>query len=97
MLSLMLTIKGHDVRVAADGEQAAAIDCAFEPQITFVDIGMPRLDGFEVTRQLCERLARRVVLVALTGWGQDEDRRRSREDGFDHTSRNHPSPTRSTS
>jgi PAS domain S-box-containing protein len=92
MLSLMLTIKGHDVRVAADGEQAVAIGSAFEPQIAFVDIGMPRLDGFEVARQLRELLGRRVVLVALTGWGQDEDRRRSREAGFDHHLTKPPEP-----
>jgi CheY-like chemotaxis protein len=74
--------EGHDVRVAADGEEAVAIGTAFEPQIAFVDIGMPRMDGFEVARRLRERLGRRVLLVALTGWGQDEDRRRSREAGL---------------
>src|SRR5262249_28740098 len=81
MMSLMRGMKGHDVRVAADGEEAVAIGLAFEPQIAFVDIGMPRMDGFEVARRLRERFGRRVRLVALTGWGQDEDRRRSREAG----------------
>jgi len=92
MLSLMLGIKGHDVRVAADGEQAVAIGRAFEPQVAFVDIGMPRMDGFEVARQLRELLGDRVLLVALTGWGQDEDRRRSREAGFDHHLTKPPEP-----
>jgi signal transduction histidine kinase/ActR/RegA family two-component response regulator len=92
MLSLMLSIKGHDVRVAADGEQAVAIGSAFEPQIAFVDIGLPRMDGFEVARHLRELLGRRVLLVALTGWGQDEDRRRSREAGFDHHLTKPPEP-----
>ena len=92
MLSLMLSIKGHDVRVAADGEQAVAIGSTFEPQIAFVDIGLPRMDGFEVARQLRDQLGRRVVLVALTGWGQDEDRRRSREAGFDHHLTKPPEP-----
>jgi len=92
MMSLMLGMKGHDVRVAADGEEAVAIGLAFEPQIAFVDIGMPRLDGFEVARRLRERFGRRVLLVALTGWGQDEDRRRSREAGFDHHLTKPPEP-----
>ena len=92
MMSLMLGMKGHDVRVAADGEEAVAIGVAFEPQIAFVDIGMPRMDGFEVARRLRERLGRRVRLVALTGWGQDEDRRRSREAGFDHHLTKPPEP-----
>jgi PAS domain S-box-containing protein len=92
MMSLMLGMKGHDVRVAADGEEAVAIGTAFEPQIAFVDIGMPRMDGFEVARRLRERLGRRVRLVALTGWGQDEDRRRSREAGFDHHLTKPPEP-----
>jgi len=92
MMSLMLGIKGHDVRVAVDGEQAVAIGRQFEPQIAFVDIGMPRMDGFEVARQLRELLGRRILLVALTGWGQDEDRRRSREAGFDHHLTKPPEP-----
>jgi CheY-like chemotaxis protein len=92
MLSLMLSIKGHDVRVAADGKQAVEIGSKFEPQIAFVDIGLPRMDGFEVARQLRDLLGRRVLLVALTGWGQDEDRRRSREAGFDHHLTKPPEP-----
>jgi PAS domain S-box-containing protein len=92
MMSLMLRIKGHDVRVAVDGEQAVTIGRQFEPQIAFVDIGMPRMDGFEVARQLRDLLGRRVLLVALTGWGQDEDRRRSREAGFDHHLTKPPEP-----
>jgi PAS domain S-box-containing protein len=92
MLSLMLGIKGHDVRVAVDGEQAIAIGSKFKPQIAFVDIGLPRLDGFEVARQLRDLLGQRILLVALTGWGQDDDRRRSREAGFDHHLTKPPEP-----
>jgi CheY-like chemotaxis protein/two-component sensor histidine kinase len=92
MMSLMLGIKGHDVRVAADGEQAVAIGSKFEPQIAFVDIGMPRMDGYEVARHLRDMFGQRVLLVALTGWGQDEDRRRSREAGFDHHLTKPPEP-----
>jgi len=92
MLRLMLTVKGHDVRVAADGEQAIAIGGEFEPQIAFIDIGMPRVDGLEAARDLRTRLGRHVVLVALTGWGQDEDKQLSREAGFDHHLTKPPEP-----
>jgi CheY-like chemotaxis protein len=84
MMRVMLTFKGHEVRVAVDGEQAVRIAEAFEPQIAFLDIGMPRMDGFEAARQIRAHHGSRVLLVALTGWGQDEDKRRSREAGFDH-------------
>src|SRR5262249_53787367 len=66
MLRLMLGMKGHDVRVAADGRQAVSISAAFEPQIAFLDIGMPRVDGYEAGRRLRERFGRRITLVALT-------------------------------
>jgi PAS domain S-box-containing protein len=92
MMSLMLSVKGHEVRVAPDGEQALAIARQFEPQIAFVDIGMPRMDGYEAARQLRALLGRRVLLVALTGWGQDDDRRRSAEAGFDHHLTKPPEP-----
>jgi len=94
MLSLMLGMKGHEVRVAYDGEQAVAIGSEFEPHVAFIDIGMPRMDGYEVARRLRERLGRRVLLVALTGWGQDEDRRRSLDAGFDHHLTKPPEPER---
>jgi CheY-like chemotaxis protein len=64
----------------------------FEPQIAFLDIGMPRMDGYEAAYRIRELLGRRVVLVALTGWGQDEDKRRSREAGFDHHLTKPPDP-----
>ena len=92
MLRLMLGVKGHDVRVAVDGGQAVAIGIQFEPQIAFLDIGMPRVDGFEAARRLRERFGGKIVLVALTGWGQDEDKRRSREAGFDHHVTKPPEP-----
>lgn len=84
MLRLMLTFMGHDVRVASDGVQAVAAAREFNPRIALIDIGMPRMDGYEAARRIREALGSRVVLVALTGWGQDEDKRRSREAGFDH-------------
>ena len=84
MMRVMLTCKGHEVKVAVDGEQAVRMAKAFEPQIAFLDIGMPRMDGYEAARQIREHHGSRMLLVALTGWGQDDDKRRSREAGFDH-------------
>jgi signal transduction histidine kinase/CheY-like chemotaxis protein len=83
MMRLMIECMGHDVRVAADGVQAVAIAREFEPQIALLDIGMPRMDGYEAARQIRAALGMRVVLVALTGWGQEEDQRRAYEAGFD--------------
>jgi CheY-like chemotaxis protein len=83
MLRLMLGLKGHDVRVATDGLHAIEIAKGFEPDVAFLDIGMPGIDGYETARRI-RALGRRILLVALTGWGQDEDKQRSREAGFDH-------------
>jgi two-component system CheB/CheR fusion protein len=92
MMRLMLTFKGHDVRVAADGIEAIALAERFVPHIAFVDIGMPRMDGYGAARGIRERLGSNVVLVAVTGWGQDEDKRLSREAGFDHHVTKPPEP-----
>jgi CheY-like chemotaxis protein/two-component sensor histidine kinase len=83
-LAMLLRLGGHDVRVAYDGPAALAAAREFGPQVAFLDIGMPGMDGYEVARRLqAEAAARRPVLVALTGWGQAEDRRRTTEAGFD--------------
>ena len=84
MLRMMLDLMGHEVRVAADGVQAVALAKEFAPEIAFLDIGMPRKDGYAAAREIRMALGPRVVLVALTGWGQDEDQQRAREAGFDH-------------
>jgi PAS domain S-box-containing protein len=84
MMRLMLSFKGHEVRVAGNGLEAVTLAEEFHPQIGFLDIGMPGMDGYEAARRIRERLGRGITLVALTGWGQDEDKRRSREAGFDH-------------
>jgi signal transduction histidine kinase len=84
MMRLMIGCMGHDVRVAADGVKAVAIAREFEPQVAVLDIGMPRMDGYETARQIRAALGRRVLLVALTGWGQEEDQRLAYSAGFDH-------------
>jgi CheY-like chemotaxis protein len=92
MMRVMLDFKGHEVRVAADGAQAVDVAAAFQPDVAFLDIGMPRMDGYEAARRIRGLLGRRVMLVALTGWGQDEDKRRSQEAGFDQHLTKPPDP-----
>jgi len=72
------------VRVAYDGDSAVRAGDDFRPRVAILDIGMPGTDGYEVARSLRTRHGKRVVLVALTGWGQEADRRRAADAGFDH-------------
>ncbi len=84
-LGLLLELLGQKVRVAHDGPTALLIAQAFRPEVVFLDIGMPGMDGYEVARRLRRQPeCKSSLLVALTGWGQDADRRRSAEAGFDH-------------
>jgi CheY-like chemotaxis protein len=92
MLNLMLSLHGHAVTVASDGLVAVSLAASIKPQIAFLDIGMPRMDGYEAARQIRQALGPDVMLVALTGWGQDEDKRRSKEAGFDHHLTKPPDP-----
>jgi signal transduction histidine kinase/ActR/RegA family two-component response regulator len=92
MMRMMLELSGHEVRVAADGAEAVNQASAFRPHVALLDIGMPRMDGYAAARRIRETLGPGVVLVALTGWGQDEDKRRSREAGFDHHMTKPPDP-----
>jgi CheY-like chemotaxis protein len=83
-LAILLELMGNEVRTAADGEAAVAAAEAFRPDVAVLDIGMPRLDGNEVARRIrAAEWGRRTVLIALTGWGQTEDRRRTAAAGFD--------------
>jgi len=84
-LAMLLGLRGHQVATAYDG--FAAIDQARElrPEVVLLDIGLPRLDGFEVAKRLrAEHADRPMLLVALTGYGQERDRRRAHQAGFDH-------------
>jgi two-component system CheB/CheR fusion protein len=76
---------GHEVKVSPDGPSALKAAISFRPQVAVVDLGLPGMDGYQVARRLgeCDGLSG-VVLIALTGYGQEEDRRRSREAGFRH-------------
>jgi PAS domain S-box-containing protein len=84
-LATLLQLEGHDVRLVGDGRAAVEAAQAFAPQLALLDIGMPQLDGYAAARAMralpnCAG----TLLVALTGWGQEEDKRRAREAGFDH-------------
>jgi CheY-like chemotaxis protein len=83
-LAALIRLDGHEVMLAHDGEEACAVAEACRPEIILLDIGLPKMNGYEA----CQALRRQpwasdVVMVALTGWGQDDDRRRSAEAGFD--------------
>ena len=83
-LARLLGLLGMEVEVAHDGIAAMEALPRFRPDILLLDLGMPKLDGYETARRMRETdEGRRVFLVALTGWGQEEDRRRSFEAGFD--------------
>jgi CheY-like chemotaxis protein len=82
-LAIMLRFEGHDVRTAYDGLEALAAGQIFLPELVFLDIGMPVLDGYQTARQIRERpWGKHVHLVALTGWSQETDRQQSVANGF---------------
>ena len=83
-LAMMLELSGHDVAMAHDGAEAIKRAKEFQPDIAFLDLGMPKLNGYEAARSIREEpWGRQILLVALTGWGQEDDKRRTREAGFD--------------
>jgi len=84
-LATMLSLMGHEARAAYDGLGAVETAATFRPDVIVLDVGMPRVDGYEAARRIRkEPWSNGVVLVALTGWGQEEDRARARNAGFDH-------------
>ena len=84
-LALLIGAMGHEVRVAYDGEQALQEAGAFRPDVALLDLGMPKLNGFDLCRRIREApWGRAMRLVAQSGWGQDADRRRTAAAGFDH-------------
>ncbi|MEP6591453.1 MAG: PAS domain S-box protein [Gemmatimonadota bacterium] len=83
-LAMLLDLEGHETQIAYDGHDALARAEAFRPDLILLDIGLPDLDGYEVCRAIrAQSWGKQMVVIAQTGWGQAEDRRRSREEGFD--------------
>jgi PAS domain S-box-containing protein len=84
-VAMLLRLRGHEVKVAFGGGEALGAFGAFAPQVVLLDIGMPDISGYEVARRIrAQAGSRGVLVVAVSGYGQDEDRRRAREAGFDH-------------
>jgi signal transduction histidine kinase/ActR/RegA family two-component response regulator len=84
-LSTLLSAMGHSVKVTHDGAAAAETAAQFKPEFAFLDIGLPKLNGYELARRLRSHPSTsRTMLIAVTGWGQEKDRELAREAGFDH-------------
>src|SRR5947207_5355357 len=84
-LAVLLALHGHEVRVAHTGPEAVRLAAGWEPEVVLCDIGLPRLDGYAVAGELRGRAGTAgCLLVAVTAYGSDEDRRRAAEAGFDH-------------
>jgi DNA-binding response OmpR family regulator len=84
-LGMVLQILGVEFRTAYDGSDALRAAETFRPDVVLLDIGLPDLDGYEVARRLrATPWGAGLVLIAVTGWGEDDDRRRAAEAGFDH-------------
>jgi CheY-like chemotaxis protein len=83
-LKRVLALFGHDVRVAYDGAAALKLGNEFKPRVAVLDLAMPGTSGYDVARAIRREHGREITLVALTGLGQDADRKRAMESGFDH-------------
>jgi CheY-like chemotaxis protein len=84
-LAMMVRLAGHAVHTANDGLEAVQAAATYRPDVVLLDIGMPKMNGYEAARYLREQpWGREMFLVALTGWGQEDDKRRATEAGFDH-------------
>ena len=85
LMTVLLELWGHEVRIAYNGPEGLSLAAEYRPDAVLLDIGLPAMNGYEVAKRLRELPGwDGVMLVAVTGYGQDEDRRRSREAGFDH-------------
>lgn len=83
-LATMLNLMGHEASTANDGVEAVEAARAFEPEIIFLDVGMPRMNGYDACREIRALPGGgKMTIVALTGWGQESHKQRSREAGFD--------------
>jgi CheY-like chemotaxis protein len=84
-LQLLLQLAGHEVRTAATGAEALAVAETFRPEVALLDLAMPGMNGLQVARRLRQTpWGRDIVLIALTGWGDEEDLKRTADAGFDH-------------
>ena len=85
LLSSVIKMMGNEVRTANDGQQAIEVAAEFLPDVVLMDIGMPKMNGYEAAQHIRQQpWGEKMILVALTGWGQEEDKLRTKEAGFDH-------------
>jgi PAS domain S-box-containing protein len=84
-MAMLLQLSGYDVRAVHSGPDALALATEFRPHVALLDIGMPGMNGYEVARQMrATQTGGRVILIAVTGWGQEQDKRLAKDAGFDH-------------
>lgn len=84
-LALILQRMGHELSTAYDGQEGVEAVARFQPEVVLLDIGLPKLNGYEAAREIRRQpTGKEVELIAITGWGQEEDKRRAFEAGFDH-------------
>ncbi|MDB5391888.1 MAG: multi-sensor hybrid histidine kinase [Planctomycetaceae bacterium] len=84
-LAMFLSILGNNTRTAHDGLEAVELADAFRPDVIVLDIGLPKLNGYDACRKIrSQPWGQKMMIIAATGWGQEEDRRRTKEAGFDH-------------
>lgn len=83
-LTLMLRMRGNETQTAYDGEEAVRLAAEFSPDVILLDIGLPKLNGYDACRRIRQMTQKEVVIIAQTGWGQSEDRHRTKDAGFDH-------------
>ena len=82
--ALLLQSQGHEVHTAADGPSALLVVPKLRPEVVLLDLGLPGMDGFTVARRLREAIREPMMLIAVSGYGEESDRRRAAEAGFDH-------------
>src|SRR5690606_33255791 len=93
LLAQVLALQGHQTRTAGDGQQAIDVAAEFRPEVILMDIGMPRMDGYESVRQIRrQEWGQNMTVIALSGWGTHEDKRKSKEAGFDEHLVKPPAP-----
>jgi DNA-binding response OmpR family regulator len=84
-LAALLRMVGHDVRIAYDGVEAVGLADEYHPDTIVLDIGMPKMNGYEVAQKMrAKTWGKDAMIIALSGWGQEDDKRRSHEVGIDH-------------
>jgi DNA-binding response OmpR family regulator len=82
-LAMLLGVRGDEVRIAYDGSQALEVERDFTPDVVLLDIGLPAISGYDVAHRIRQKRGDSVLIVAITGWGQEKDLRRAEEAGID--------------